>query len=118
MPVQLVKVINKRRWSSEGIPAIICGLFTFWILPDYPETAKFLEPHEKLAVTSRLSENAPTKSSKTWDPQQVIKLVIDPTFWTFNFAWIFHAVGGFGLSYVLPTVIFDLGKPLLFIYSK
>ena len=26
-----------------------------------------------------------------------------------SLAWLFHAVGGFGLSLVLPTVIFDLG---------
>ncbi|KAJ3752212.1 major facilitator superfamily domain-containing protein [Lentinula raphanica] len=53
------------RWLFiiEGIPAILMGLATFFILP---------------------------------------------TFWTFSATWFCHAVGGFGLSYVLPTVIFEL----------
>jgi hypothetical protein len=32
-----------------------------------------------------------------------------------SLAWAFHAVGGFGLSLVLPTVIFDLGAVALYI---
>ncbi|KII90127.1 hypothetical protein PLICRDRAFT_580234 [Plicaturopsis crispa FD-325 SS-3] len=99
------------RWLFiiEGLPAIVCGVATYFILPDYPQTAEFLLPHERDAIVSRLAAHAPTKLAKTWDTRQVTALLKDPTFWSFAVVWFCHAVGGFGLSYVLPTVIHDLG---------
>ncbi|KAG6830305.1 hypothetical protein H0H87_008556 [Tephrocybe sp. NHM501043] len=99
------------RWLFiiEGIPAVLMGIATFWVLPDYPQTARFLSDDEKSATLNLLSEHSPSKEAKTWDWQQVVKLFKDPTFWTWTLVWFFHAVGGFGLSYALPTVIFQLG---------
>ncbi|KAJ3843045.1 major facilitator superfamily domain-containing protein [Lentinula raphanica] len=106
------------RWLFiiEGIPAILMGLATFYILPDFPQTATFLHEHERAVIIQRLAKasdggaGAPSKMARTWDPDQVFRLIFrDPTFWTFSATWFCHAVGGFGLSYVLPTVIFELG---------
>ncbi|KAG6911077.1 hypothetical protein DXG01_004592 [Tephrocybe rancida] len=99
------------RWLFiiEGIPAVLMGIATLWVLPDYPQTARFLDDEEKSATLGLLSEHAPSKEAKTWDWHQVVALFKDPTFWTWTLVWFFHAVGGFGLSYVLPTVIFQLG---------
>jgi hypothetical protein len=36
-------------------------------------------------------------------------LLRDPTFYTFTLLWICHAIGGWGVSTVLPTVIYELG---------
>ncbi|KAG6812016.1 hypothetical protein H0H92_004745 [Tricholoma furcatifolium] len=94
---------------TEGIPAVLMGIATFWVLPDYPQTAKFLDDDEKLATLGLLTEHAPSKEAKTWDWQQVVELFKDPTTWTWTAVWFFHAVGGFGLSYALPTVIYQLG---------
>lgn len=32
-----------------------------------------------------------------------------PTFVPFTMIWITHGVGGWGISFVLPTVIYELG---------
>ncbi|KAK0240782.1 major facilitator superfamily domain-containing protein [Armillaria nabsnona] len=99
------------RWLFiiEGIPAILMGVTTLFILPDFPQTAKFLTERERLTIIDRLSKDAPSKEGKTWDNSEVLRLLADPTFWTFSAVWFCHAVGGFGLSYVLPTVIYELG---------
>ncbi|KAK0505251.1 major facilitator superfamily domain-containing protein [Armillaria luteobubalina] len=99
------------RWLFiiEGIPAILMGVTTLFILPDFPQTAKFLTERERSTVIDRLSKDAPSKEGKTWDNGEVLRLLADPTFWTFSAVWFCHAVGGFGLSYVLPTVIYELG---------
>ncbi|KAG7446707.1 MFS general substrate transporter [Guyanagaster necrorhizus] len=99
------------RWLFiiEGVPAILMGVMTLFILPDFPQTAKFLTEHERSTIIDRLSKDAPTKEGKTWDREEVLRLLVDPTFWTFSAVWFCHAVGGFGLSYVLPTVIYELG---------
>ncbi|KAF8580945.1 MFS general substrate transporter [Ramaria rubella] len=103
--------IHAWRWLFiiEGLPAILMGIGTLFILPDFPETAKFLNEKERALVTSRLSEYAPKKNTHTWSTAEAWALLLDPTFYSFNLAWLFHAVGGFGLALVLPTVIFDLG---------
>jgi hypothetical protein len=31
----------------EGIPAILCGIYTYFMLPNYPETAKFITEEER-----------------------------------------------------------------------
>lgn len=85
------------------------GIVTFWLLPDYPQTAKFLNDDEKSVIIALLNENAPSKKARTWDWKQVIGLFKNPTFWSWNSVWFCHAVGGFGLSFALPTVIFQLG---------
>ncbi len=85
------------------------GVTTLFILPDFPQTAKFLTERERSTIIDRLSKDAPSKEGKTWDNGEVLRLLADPTFWTFSAVWFCHAVGGFGLSYVLPTVIYELG---------
>lgn len=47
--------------------------------------------------------------AKTWDFSQVKSLFKDPTFIPFLMIWITHGIGGWGISFVLPTVIYELG---------
>lgn len=47
--------------------------------------------------------------AKTWDTEQVGLLFKDPIFWSFLAIWFGAGVGGFGITWVLPSVIYDLG---------
>jgi hypothetical protein len=47
--------------------------------------------------------------AKTFDLKQVKSLLTSPTFIPFLMIWITHGIGGWGISFVLPTVIYDLG---------
>ncbi|KAH8174427.1 major facilitator superfamily protein [Sarocladium implicatum] len=99
------------RWLFilEGIPAILCGLYTFFFLPNYPQTVKFLSEPERDAILADLPEQAPSMLSKTFNLKQVKSMFLDPTFLPFLFIWITHGIGGWGISFVLPTVIYELG---------
>ena len=99
------------RWMFilEGIPAILCGIYTWFCLPNYPQDAKFLSEDEKQALIDDLPKTQPTSLAKTWNWKQVEALFRDPTFPTFTLIWIFHSIGGWGVSTVLPTVIFEMG---------
>ncbi|KLT46581.1 high-affinity nicotinic acid transporter [Cutaneotrichosporon oleaginosum] len=98
------------RWMFilEGIPAILCAVVTFFWLPNYPETATFLDEEEKNAIVSHLSDDAPTMDAK-FSVAQIKGLVTDPSFVPFLLIWITHGIGGWGISFVLPSVIYDLG---------
>jgi hypothetical protein len=93
----------------EGIPAIICSVVTFFYLPNYPETANFLDETEREAILSDLPAQAPTMNAKTFSLEQTKSLFKDPTFVPFLLIWITHGIGGWGISFVLPTVIYELG---------
>ncbi|KAF2798602.1 MFS general substrate transporter [Melanomma pulvis-pyrius CBS 109.77] len=99
------------RWLFilEGIPAILCAVYTWFYLPNYPETANFLSENEREAVLGDLPKAAPTMGAKTFNVQQAIGLFKDPTFVPFLMIWITHGIGGWGISFVLPTVIYELG---------
>lgn len=52
---------------------------------------------------------APTMKSKTFDRAQIRALVRNPTLVPFLLIWITHGIGGFGVTFILPNVIYDLG---------
>ncbi|KAJ4987630.1 high-affinity nicotinic acid transporter [Stagonosporopsis vannaccii] len=97
------------RWLFllEGLPAILLAFAAFW-LPDYPETAKFLTKEERLYLKDRLASNAP-KGGKHWDWASLKTMTKDPTLYSFSLYWICHGIGGFGVGFALPTVIYQLG---------
>ncbi|KAK4902730.1 hypothetical protein LTR27_000669 [Elasticomyces elasticus] len=100
------------RWVFilEGIPAILCGVYTLFFLPNYPgPESKFLSAAETEVLINDLPKSQPDAKAKTWNPAQAKALLQDPTFYTFTLIWMCHAIGGWGITTVLPTVIHDLG---------
>ncbi|KAI5358431.1 putative major facilitator superfamily, MFS transporter superfamily [Septoria linicola] len=99
------------RWVFilEGIPAILCGIYTYSMLPNYPETATFMSEYERQTILDNLPPTQPHSGDKTWNSAQVKAIFQDPTTATFTLIWITHAIGGWGVSTVLPTVIYELG---------
>lgn len=99
------------RWLFliEGLPAIILSVVALFGLPDYPQTARFLTPEERSFILKRLSDSAPSGEKGHWDFHSLKVLFSDPTVYTFAIYWIGHGIGGFGVGYALPTVIYQLG---------
>ncbi|KAF1851285.1 retrograde regulation protein 2 [Cucurbitaria berberidis CBS 394.84] len=97
------------RWLFllEGLPAILLSFVALW-LPDYPATSKILTEDEREFLSKRLASSAP-KGTKHWDWQSLRVMMKDPTLYTFSLYWICHGIGGFGVGFALPTVIYQLG---------
>jgi hypothetical protein len=91
------------------LPAILLSFVALFGLPDYPQTARFLSEKERLFIERRLADTAPSGKHSSWDGKAVKQLFADPTVYTFGLYWIAHAIGGFGISFALPTVIYQLG---------
>ena len=110
LTARLIGVRYRWVFIIEGIPAIICGVISFFWIPNFPDAkAKFLSEEEKRTIVDSLPKTQPTAGSKTWNSAQVKALFTDPTFPTFTLIWICHAIGGWGVGTVLPTVIYELG---------
>jgi MFS family permease len=98
------------RWLFllEGLPAILLAFVAFWI-PDYPESTSYLSDEERAFWKNRLATTAPKGKGKHWDWDSLRVLAKDPTLYTFSLYWICHGIGGFGIGFALPTVIYQLG---------
>lgn len=93
----------------EGIPTILFGVYTFFFLPNYIEDSTFLSEGEKQILLNELPKSAPTKSDHSFSWDQVKELLKQPTFYTYCLVWFFQGVGGWGISFVLPSIVYDLG---------
>lgn len=98
------------RWLFllEGLPAIVLSFVAFW-LPDYPKSTKYLSEEERIFWKNRLATTAPKGGKRHWDWKSLRVLGKDPTLYTFSLYWICHGIGGFGIGFALPTVIYQLG---------
>ncbi|KAJ5388153.1 Major facilitator superfamily domain general substrate transporter [Penicillium cosmopolitanum] len=103
--------ISGWRWLFilEGLPAIVLSVVALFGLPDYPENARMLTEEERIFLNGRLSSSAPSGKDKSWDWAGIKALFSSPTLYTFSVYWIGHGIGGFGVNYALPTVIYELG---------
>lgn len=99
------------RWLFllEGLPAIILSFIALFGLPDYPETARMLNEKERAYMAERLSVTAPKGKKGNWDWSSLKIFLRDPSTYTFTVYWLAHGIGGFGINYALPTVIYQLG---------
>ncbi|RDW89758.1 hypothetical protein BP6252_01790 [Coleophoma cylindrospora] len=93
----------------EGLPAIILSVIALFGLPDYPQSAKMLTEEERQFIVQRLPPTAPSGEKGHWNYATLRVLFSDPTLYSFAAYWVAHGIGGFGVAYALPTVIYQLG---------
>jgi MFS family permease len=90
----------------EGIPSVILGILTAFVLPTSPETATFLLPEEKKWVLDTLS----IEQTKEVDPHSISKVEILQVFkdwrvWMFCVLSLGHNCMGAIVSFFLPSII-------------
>jgi MFS family permease len=100
------------RWIIviNGIPTILTAIVTPFVLPNSPETAKFLtEEDRRNLVTLRMSEIGQTKSGQEMNKKDVLDGVKD---WK-TYAYAIGQFVGLGMLYsfsvFLPTIIDGMG---------
>jgi len=102
------------RWVYllEGFVTILFSGIIWLVLPDYPESPRsrsWLSPEEQEFLTVRLSENAPRIGDPDFSVKEVKKSLVDPKTYAFMASQIFMNLGGYGLSWYLPTITTSLG---------
>ncbi|VUC31503.1 unnamed protein product [Clonostachys rosea] len=96
----------------EGIITILFSGVVYFVLPDYPKSPRsssWLTLREQEYLEARLSENAPRTDDATFSTSEVIASLRDPRIWSFMLSQILINLGGYGLSWQLPTVTTSLG---------
>jgi hypothetical protein len=96
----------------EGILTILFSFVVYFVLPDYPKSprsSKWLTPREQEYLEARLSENAPKTEDAAFSRKEVLASLRNPRTYAFMLAQILTNLGGYGLSWQLPTVTTSLG---------
>ncbi|KXS17392.1 MFS general substrate transporter [Gonapodya prolifera JEL478] len=99
------------RWLFilEGTGSMLIGVLTWFILPDYPQTAKFLSEDEKRIVIGRLPPSAPSVVAKTMEFKEILDTFRDWRMYTFGLALMMHLCTTYAIAYFMPTVIKEMG---------
>ncbi|KIX09974.1 uncharacterized protein Z518_01055 [Rhinocladiella mackenziei CBS 650.93] len=96
----------------EGLFTILFAGVVFLVLPDYPKSkrsSKWLTLREQEYLELRLTANAPRTHEPAFRKAEVLTSLRDPRTYSFCLAQILMNLGGYALSWQLPTVTTSLG---------
>lgn len=103
---------NHRVYLLEGLYTICLSVVVFLVLPDYPKSSrsrKWLTPREQEYISVRLSENAPQTEESAFSKKEIYSSLFDKRTYAFMACQMLVNIGGYGLSWYLPTIVTDLG---------
>jgi len=88
----------------EGIATVVIGFLAFFMIPDFPHTAKWLSEDEKRFMQARLIDQSDMKTESTLGSE----LGIYFSSWRSYIAGLLYLgcnIVGYSVSYFLPTII-------------
>jgi sugar phosphate permease len=102
------------RWLLivEGIITVVCGFALYFLLPDYPRTARFLTPeqrrlaHIRILFDRQLTVTATSKPLTSWQAFKAV--VLDGKTWFFLITYSIIILG-MSISYFVPSILKTMG---------
>jgi ACS family tartrate transporter-like MFS transporter len=87
----------------EGIPSLLCGAATLWVLPDGPMKAKWLSPEEKQIIAARLAAEPPGQL------HGLKEMLLDKRIWLLMIPDFSIVIALYGMGLWLPQMIKAMG---------
>ena len=93
------------RWLFllEGIPAMLLGAATFFVLPDRPKDARWLPPNERDWITARLDEERRAKAHA--EQITIWQALRHPAVLVLTAGLFFTYTGGYAFWFWFPTML-------------
>lgn len=93
------------RWLFllEGVPAVLLGVITLFVLPDRPNEAHWLEPNERDWITSRLTEERRAKAHT--EQMSIWQALRHPPVVVLTLRLFFCYSGGYIFWFWMPTLL-------------
>jgi ACS family tartrate transporter-like MFS transporter len=94
-------------YLAEGIPTLLLGILTLFVLTDKPEQAKFLTQQEKAWVSARLgAERTAKESVRTFTLWQSL---VDPKVLLLSINYLGIVTASLGMLFFIPQIIKSIG---------
>jgi MFS family permease len=90
---------------AEGVPSIVLGVATLWLLPDRPADAKWLSPAERDRINAMLQKDA---HGSPRGHSGVREALLHPTVWRLSLLLITLDIGLYGITSWLPQILGSL----------
>jgi D-galactonate transporter len=93
------------RWLFllEGVPAILLGVVTLFVLPDRPNEARWLAPNERDWITTRLAEEQRAKGHA--EQMTIWQALRHPAVLVLTTGLFFTYTGGYAFWFWFPTML-------------
>lgn len=71
------------RWIFivEGLATVVLAIASYWIIPDWPESARFLASREREMLIHRLAEDAAGAKMNKWSKNTSRRVFGDAKVW-------------------------------------
>ena len=93
----------------EGLATFIVGLISWWMVFDWPETARFLTPDERVRARRRLDEEGQARTDEKFDKNYILAALKDWKTWGFCVCYVGFLVPLYAFSLFVPTILGGLG---------
>ncbi|KAJ3316705.1 hypothetical protein HDU93_004293, partial [Gonapodya sp. JEL0774] len=93
----------------EGVASSFLGITTWFILPDYPQTCRFLNTREKEIVIGRLPPSGPSVVSKQMVASEIWDAFKDWRMYSLSFGLMLTLITAYAIAYFAPKVILAMG---------
>ncbi len=87
----------------EGIPSLLLGVLTLWVLPNGPATAQWLTAEEKQVILARLASEPPGALHGFWE------MLADKRIWLLMIPDFSIVIALYGLNLWLPQMVKAMG---------
>ncbi len=102
--------ISSWRWLLilEGIPAVVGGVITYFLLPSRPAEAKFLSKEEKNWIEAELAREEQEKL--TSHKISAVQALLNTRVWHLGFIGFTLNVGMYGMNFWMPQLVKSLAS--------
>ncbi|KAI8657854.1 hypothetical protein NCS57_01164800 [Fusarium keratoplasticum] len=99
------------RWIFilEGIATVFIAVFSYWIIPDWPESAKFLNDDERALLVERLAQDRKDTHMNHWDKKTAKRIFLDPKIYLSILMYMGIVTTSYSGSFFTPTILKQLG---------
>ncbi|KAF2262120.1 MFS general substrate transporter [Lojkania enalia] len=99
------------RWIFiiEGLLTVFVGIFCWWMVNDFPDTARFLTPEEKLRTLRRLRADNQSSTEVKFNKKYVWAALKDWKTWSYAVCYMGCLCPLYSFSLFLPTILLGMG---------